>query len=319
MQCSLCGGKAVYEAKYNGTYLCRHHFSDSVERRFKHELPRQIDLSKPEIKISVAISGGKDSSVTLYLLNKFLGKRKNVSLTAFTIDEGIAGYRNSGLESARTLCSDLGISHSTVSFEEAFGRTMDEIVKIDGKITPCSHCGPMRRKLMNLQSLVNGSDYVALGINLDDYAQSILMNVVKGDYERMIRMAPHKIKKDGLVRRIVPLRRVPEKEVALYAVLNGIKFDGGWCPYYERAQRNIYRDIVTDLEERTPGSKFAISNFLDELRDHVADNRLPAEMKRCVRCGSPTTGELCAVCSQIENIDLVLPENEAEMNQKRSR
>jgi uncharacterized protein (TIGR00269 family) len=316
MQCSLCGGKAVYEARYNGTSLCRHHFNDSVERRFKHELPRQIDLSKSEIKISVAISGGKDSSVTLYLLHKFLGERRNVSLTAFTIDEGIAGYRDAGLESARNLCSDLGIPHNTVSFEKAFGKTMDGIVKIDGKIIPCSHCGPMRRKLMNLESLGNGSDYVALGINLDDYAQSILMNVVKGDYERMVRMAPHRIRKDGLVRRIVPLRRIPEKEVALYAVINGIKYDGGWCPYYERAQRNVYRDIVTELEERTPGSKFAISNFLDDLRDHISDREIPAEMKKCVRCGSPTTGELCAVCSQIENIDQISGENGSEMNLK---
>lgn len=303
MQCSLCSAKAVYEAKYNGTYLCRHHFNDSVERKFKHELPRQIDLRSREIKISVAISGGKDSSVTLFLLHKFLGRRKNVTLSSFTVDEGIEGYRDSGLEAARNLSGKLGITHDTISFEESFGKTMDEIVKTDKEVIPCSHCGPMRRKLMNMESLVKGSDYVALGINLDDYAQSILMNVVKGDFERMDRMAPHRTKKDGLVRRIVPLRRIPEKEVTLYAILNGIQFDGGWCPYYDRAQRNTYRNIVSELEEKTPGAKFAIANFLDEMRLHVKESRTSGEMRMCARCGSPTTGEICSVCLQMETLD----------------
>ena len=303
MQCSLCKGKAVYEARYNGTYLCRRHFNDSVERRFKRELKKQVDLRAVHIKMSVAISGGKDSSVTLYLLNKFLGNRENVELTAFTIDEGIAGYRDAGLESARKLCGRLNVERRTISFEEAFGKTMDGIVGKDPETIPCSHCGPMRRKLMNLESLEYGSDYLALGINLDDYAQSILMNVVKGDFERMMRMAPHSTRKDGLVRRIVPLRRIPEKEVILYAMLNGIEFDGGWCPYYERAQRNSFRNIVTELEERSPGARFAIANFLDELREHVVPGQGKIEMKRCTRCGAPTTGDLCSVCTSMGVLD----------------
>ncbi|QRF75566.1 tRNA 2-thiocytidine biosynthesis protein TtcA [Thermoplasmatales archaeon] len=303
MQCSLCRGKAVYEARYNGTYLCRKHFNDSVERRFKHELRKQVDLKAAGIKISVAISGGKDSSVTLYLMNKFLGDRENVELTAFTIDEGIAGYRDSGLESARKLCDKLNVKHRTVSFEEVFGKTMDGIVKMDPETIPCSHCGPMRRKLMNLESLEYKSDYVALGINLDDYAQSILMNVVKGDFERMMRMAPHIKRKEGLVRRIVPLRRIPEKEVILYAVLNGVEFDGGWCPYYERAQRNTFRNIVSDLEEQNPGAGFAIANFLDEVREHITIGNGNTEMKKCTKCGAPTTGDLCSVCTSIGILD----------------
>ena len=305
MECSLCRGKAVYEAKYNGTHLCRKHFNDSVERRFKHELRKQVDLRAEHIEISVAISGGKDSSVTLFLLDKFLGNRENIDLKAFTIDEGIAGYRDTGLESARLLCKKLGVEHRTLSFKGAFRMTMDEIVRRDPETIPCSHCGPMRRKLMNIESLEYASDYVALGINLDDYAQSILMNVVKGDFERMMRMAPHSTRKDGLVRRIVPMRRIPEKEVMLYAVLNGVQFDGGWCPYYERAQRNSFRSMVTDIEEQNPGAKFAIANFLDGLRDHTATDRGKIVMGKCVRCGAPSTGDLCSVCASMEALDIL--------------
>ena len=44
--------------------------------------------------------GGKDSSATLYLLHKILSERRNLELTAFTVDEGIEGYRSTGLEKA---------------------------------------------------------------------------------------------------------------------------------------------------------------------------------------------------------------------------
>ena len=42
------------------------------------------------------------------------------------------------------------------------------------------------------------ADYVALGMNLDDYSQSILMNVARGDVDRLARMAPHSDSRDGI-------------------------------------------------------------------------------------------------------------------------
>ncbi len=46
------------------------------------------------------------------------------------------------------------------------------------------YAAPMRRRLINEASLRIGADYVALGTNLDDYAQSILMNVFRGGTSR---------------------------------------------------------------------------------------------------------------------------------------
>src|SRR3989475_2579400 len=86
-------------------------------------------------------------------------------------------------------------------------------------------------------------DYVATGLNLDDTAQSILMNVARGDVEKLARMGPHETRQPGLVPRIQPLRMIPEKEVYLYALLRGIEFHDATCPYAERAQRGRFRDI----------------------------------------------------------------------------
>ena len=304
MQCSICGNKAVYEVKYNGSFLCKKHFMDFVERRVKRELRFQTARKNKNISISVGISGGKDSSVTLYLLNKIYKNRRDVNIKAFTVDEGINGYRSTGLEKAKKLSEELGIEHEIISFKENFGYTMDEIMKIDPKTISCSHCGPMRRNLMNKISMYNNSDYVALGINQDDYAQSIIMNVVKGDVQRYVRMAPHEYVRDGLVPRILPLRKIPEKEVVLYAVLAGIDFDSSWCPYYAMAQRNIFRKLIDDLENETPGSKYAIIKFFDETREPLRDYFKTSEVKlnKCIKCGSPTTGELCEVCRDIESL-----------------
>lgn len=298
MECTVCGRKAVYTYRYNGTSACREHFMEGFERRVRQEIRRQIRFRRPETRISVAISGGKDSSVTLYLLNKILGNRKDVILSAFTVDEGIEGYRGPGLQASINLCRSLGIRHDVKAYQQVFGTTMDRVVSEDPDTIPCARCGPMRRELINDLSMTQGGDYVALGLNLDDYAQSVLMNVVRGDLERMTRMAPHNVEKEGLVRRILPLRRIPEKEVVVYATLAGIQFDHSWCPYYGRAQRNTFREILQRLEEKSPGAKFGIIRFSDDLRSSLAVEVSKTGIGRCRFCGSPASGDVCAVCKQ---------------------
>ena len=304
MQCSKCNEKAIYEVRYTGSSLCKTHFNQFVEKRVKKEIREQLKRSGKPMTISVAISGGKDSSVTLYLLNKIFGKERKIKLFPFTVDEGISGYRDSGLEKARDLCSDLGLEHHVISFSDNYGRRLEEIVEEDRTNTiPCSHCGPMRRNLMNKISRLNFSDYVALGINLDDYAQSILMNVVKGDIKRLARMAPHDFIRETLVPRILPLRKIPENEVMLYAVVNGIKFDSGWCPFYGRAQRNRFRQIIADLEEESPGTRHALVKFHDELKPILSNSIKHEELGKCTICGSPTANEICAVCRDLSEMN----------------
>lgn len=297
MKCSRCGKNAVYEAKYSGEMLCGKHLSLSVERRIKREVREQVRFRPAGTRIAVAISGGKDSSVTLYALHSIFRDRRDVQLSAFTVDEGIKGYRDSGIENARNLCEKLDIPFSTLSFSEMFDTTMDNVVHESPQVIPCSRCGPMRRQLMNIQSNDLRADYVALGLNLDDYSQSILMNVARGDVERMARMAPHSEEKSGLVRRILPLRRVPEKEVVIYALMNGIKFDSSWCPYFSKAQRNTFRDIIETLEERTPGTSFAILKFFEGIRPSLAGRATQVSLNNCSVCGQPTSGTLCPTCS----------------------
>ncbi|EQD79860.1 protein belonging to Uncharacterized protein family UPF0021, partial [mine drainage metagenome] len=137
-----------------------------------------------------------------------------------------------------------------------------------------------------------------LGMNLDDYSQSILMNVARGDLVRTLRMAPHMKIGDEMIPRIVPLRKIYEKEVKLYAVLKNITHDSGWCPYSAAAQRNRFRDMLNELETSSPGTKFAIVNFSDALRSAIPRETVTS-LGKCSRCGSPTSDNMCQTCKLI--------------------
>ena len=182
---------------------------------------------------------------------------------------------------------------------------MDEVVARDPESIPCSYCGPFRRQALNRAAVEVGADYVATGLNLDDTAQSILMNVARGDIEKLARLGPHETRQPGLVPRIQPLRMIPEKEVYLYALLRGIEFHDATCPYAERAQRGRFREILHRLEEDSPGTRHAIVSGYDQMRPLLQSAYPPATLNACARCGEPTVRAVCKACELRERIEKI--------------
>lgn len=294
MVCSFCKNESVVYLRYNGTHLCDRHFIKYFQKRVNLEFRNELRIKGP-VRLGVALSGGKDSSVALFETNRIFGKRNDVTIVAITVDEGIESYRPKTIESASSLTKDLGVNLDVLKVEDTFGTTMDSVSE-GGKLAPCSYCGVFRRKLINTGGLDLGVDYIVTGLNLDDTAQSILMNFVRGDIERLQRMGPHGSSKEGLVPRLQPLRRIPEKEVMLYAILQKIPFSHDICPYAERAIRNEFRDSIDRWEERSPGTKYAIVNSLDKVKPYLPGER-EVSVGKCKICGSPTSGEICQSCS----------------------
>lgn len=304
MKCSRCNRDAVVYIRYNGEHLCKEHFIEFLETRVKHELRRQVDL-KPGDRIMVGVSGGKDSTTTAYLLKKILSHRKDIEIIAVTIDEGIDGYRNIALEKLIPYMKKIGIEHHVYRFKDYFDRTMDEVASIDHELVPCTYCGVFRRKLLNVAAKDLGANYVATGLNLDDTAQSIIMNFVRGDLDRLARLGPHTIIKEDLVPRIQPLRKIPEKEVLLYAILNNIEFYHGTCPYADLALRNEFRNAIDTWENRSPGSRHAILSVYDQLKDLLLEKYKNYTLNKCEICGEPTVGRICKSCElklRLDNI-----------------
>ncbi|MEK6839176.1 MAG: TIGR00269 family protein [Candidatus Thermoplasmatota archaeon] len=295
MLCSKCDSTAATLIRYSGQHLCRDHFIAFLERRVRHELRQQVDLRGGE-RIAIGLSGGKDSSVATVLLHDILSPRTDIELVAITVDEGIASYRPEGVVFATSLCQSLGIEHQVARIEDTVGRTMDEIVAMDPLTIPCSYCGVFRRQALNRAAKEVGADHLATGLNLDDTAQSILMNIARGDVEKLARLGPHEHVQPGLVPRLQPLRLIPEKEVYLYAMLRGIHFHDATCPNAERAHRGKFREILNRLEADAPGTRHAIVRGYDRMRPFLVEAFGSVLLQPCTVCGEPTANTVCNAC-----------------------
>ncbi|MCK4811833.1 MAG: TIGR00269 family protein [Methanosarcinales archaeon] len=289
--CTRCERPAAVFQPYSGMHLCEKHLIDDVTRKAKRDL-RKYNL-KPGT-IAVALSGGKDSSALLYLLNSILAPNRKIKITAITVDEGISGYRAKTIENASNLASDLGIKHTIVSFEDAFERTLDDLLETTPH-PPCSICGALRKNLLNRTAKELGASYLAIGHNLDDEAQTILINHLRGDISRLVRLSHARVQ-PGLVPRIKPLRHVPESEVTAYAGAVGLPICPKECPYMNEAYRLGVRVFLREFEAAHPGTRHGIVRGFDRMIGALSDAYPPASLVPCRVCGEPCTDGLCQAC-----------------------
>ena len=298
--CDKCKKKAATLVRYSGAHLCRDHFCEFVEKRVMRELRNQFKLEGRE-RIAVAVSGGKDSTVALHLVKDILGKRRNLEICAITVDEGISGYRESSVPIVARNCEELDIEHIVVSFRDLYGITMDQISEKKRELSTCSYCGVLRRAAMNRAARDWKATHLATGLNLDDTAQSILMNFARGDLERLARLGPHKRIQHGLIPRIQPLRTIPENETTLYALLRDFEYHDLECPFAPEALRNTYRSILAQLEDRYPGTRHSVLRSYDDLVPALESMYPPANLRECA-CGEPAISSKCKACELIQSL-----------------
>jgi uncharacterized protein (TIGR00269 family) len=294
IKCKKCNHEAIIFQKYSGMHLCKKHFVEDVERKIKLTIRKGYSIQKNDL-IAVALSGGKDSSVALYVMHKILGNRPDIEIVAISVDEGIHGYRSNSLELAKNLTKTLGIRHIIRSFKEAHGVTMDELAASDREKGTCSYCGVLRKNILNKAAREIGATKLVTGHNLDDEAQTILLNHFRGDVERMVRLAPP-VAIEGLILRAKPLRNIPEKEVALYALVNSLPVDFSECPYAGEALRGEVRELLNNFETRHPGTKYSLLRGFDKLAGALGKELPPARIEKCRICGETCTEDICQAC-----------------------
>ncbi len=293
-KCSFCPCPAVYHDRKSGRHLCRDHFIADIEARVAETI-RSRNMIMPGDHVGVGLSGGKDSTALLMILARLLPSFDGVRLTAVTIDEGIHGYREDTIRSADQLVRKYGIDQVSVSFTELFGNSLDAFLR-GREPEACSICGILRRKALIVAAQRAGVAKLATGHNLDDEAQSVFMNVLRGDLPRLVRDSGSD-SKGRFIPRVKPLMHVSEKELAVYLMLHGAWPDLPECPYAVHALRREVRTILAMLEFRHPGTMLNLLESKKAIEERCAGVLAEEPIRQCTICGDPCSGKICQLCS----------------------
>lgn len=293
--CRICGERAVFQTETGP--LCAVHFSEWYEKGVAEAIARYAMIA-PGDRICVGFSGGKDSTVLLSVLAKLDLKAE---LVAVTVDEGIGGYRDATIDAARDTASRLGVEHRIVSFKDVCSHTLDELLT-GSPTAACSVCGTLRRRALNKAARDMDADSIATGHCLDDEAQSVLMNFLRGDVVRAT-ASQNTNSGDLFIPRIKPLLRSTERATVAYGLCNRLLVPLPECPYTQFALRADVRRWLGKLEYERPGTMLAIADGQEQLLAALPKaNGERKELGRCERCGEPTGNRLCAACVQLERL-----------------
>ena len=266
----------------NHQKLCKTCFIAVFEAEIHHTIT-STSLFSPGDRIAIGASGGKDSTVLASVL-KTLNERHNygLDLVLLSIDEGIKGYRDDSLETVKRNAMQYEMPLKIVGYDELYGWTMDQVVETIGKKGNCTYCGVFRRQALDRGAKMLGIKHVVTGHNADDVAETILMNLLRGDLPRLARSTSI-ITGDELseVKRSKPLKYAYEKEIVLYAHHKKLDYFTTECIYSPEAFRGSARSLIKNLERVRP------SAILDVVRSGEDMARLvPEEVTGISQCKS---------------------------------
>ncbi len=306
--CHSCGERpAAITLRDLGAEYCAACLERSVLRRARSSV---ADLLSEGDRVVVALSGGKDSSVALYVLSRMAREGgMDVDLAALTVDEGTP-YRRGAIRAASELAAMLGVPHRVVSLKDYHGISIGEL---EGSLppghrrSPCTYCGVLRRQTLNVAAREMGADWLATGHNLDDLVQTYVMNLIRGDVNAMGKLISGvRSPSEALIPRIRPLELVYERETAALSVALGLPAQLGKCPM-TRGLRIPVRRALDDVELSNPGFKRSLYEGLTELlRRRRTDILSHIEVRPCEICGEPTTGTVCKACELKGELESIL-------------
>jgi cytoplasmic tRNA 2-thiolation protein 1 len=318
MVCDRCrGGKAQIQRLRDRHRLCKACFFAEFEREV-HETIVHHDLFQVGERIAIAISGGKDSVVLAHVLKELNERHQyGLELVLLAIDEGIHGYRDASLAAVKRNSSALGLPLVSLSYDELYdGWTMDRVVSQIGRTNNCTFCGVFRRQALERGARHIRANKLATGHNADDMAETVFLNLVRGDSARLRHSADVMTgapanggtSPDETVHwlpRVKPLLYMYEKEIVMYAYWKRLDYFATECVYAPNAFRTFARDLVKELEALRPRAiidTLTAAQALSRHADGVSAVGTVIAVKQCARCGYVSSQVICKACILLEHL-----------------
>ncbi len=210
-------------------------------------------------KILVALSGGKDSLTLLELLAERSRIHKpRISIVAAHVTMTNIPYK-ANIEYLRTFCNNSGVELHIL--ESGFDASTDS------RKSPCFLCSWNRRKALFTLAQEIGCNKIALGHNMDDFIETMLMNITfQGAFSAMSPV----MKMDKFPITVIrPLCLVNESDVEEYAIKRAFPPQEKNCPYENDSNRRAMKELLAHLEKLNPEARYnlwgAMSNVQTEL------------------------------------------------------
>lgn len=289
-----------------GQQICQECFFYVFETEI-HNTIVDANLFQRGERVAIGASGGKDSTVLAHVL-KVLNERYDygVELFLLSVDEGITGYRDDSLETVKRNQQQYDLPLKIVSYSDLYGWSMDEIVKEVGRKNNCTFCGVFRRQALDRGSVMLGVDHIVTGHNADDIAETILMNIFRGDIARLGRCTEIVTQGESNIRRSKPFKYTYEKEIVMYAYFKKLDYFSTECIYSPDAYRGHARTFLKDLESIRPSAIIDIIHS-GEAFQIKSDVKMPTQ-KTCQRCGYMSSNDICKACVLLEGLNRGLPQ-----------
>ena len=306
MKCKICRGKAVLNLRHHNMALCKEHFLNWVPKQVEKNIKRYQMFTLDE-RILVAVSGGKDSLALWEILNG-LGYQVDGLYIGLGIDGGI-DYSQESYRLTTEFAQARDLHLHVVDVEQDYGMTIPEMAELTnrGKNKPCSICGLNKRHIMNRVAREHGYDVLATGHNLDDEAAVLFNNTLSWSSGYLLRQNPVLDAKEGLVRKVKPLCRMYEREMAAYALLRDINYMYEECPHAAGAKSIYLKELLNQIEADRPGAKLVFyTKFLKAKQQglfNLEEVESDSELHPCPTCGQPTSApENCSFCNMMNRV-----------------
>jgi len=296
--CSRChSAKAEIQIAYAKLSLCPECFQEYYVNRIRRTV-EGFKMFKPDDRVGVAVSGGKDSMALLHALRQAFPA---VELVALHVNLGIRGHSEHCIKKVEELAETLGVELEIFNLKEELGFSIDDFKKTIYKRKICSACGTIKRHIFEVLAERAKTKILATGHNLDDLISVMFNNFFHENWTQLVRLKPVlEPLMPNQTFKVKPLIKTPGNENFLYCLHSDVPFLEENCPYahVEKLERN--KKTFECLSKGNPNFKYQMLKSFLRLIPILEEYIEKPKLISCKICGYPSSSEICAFCKKVE-------------------